>query len=161
MVNTNKLVGTFSIGRNLALNLQQDVVEAALAMGISGFVVIYSSGGMQLCSMAVGPEEARWAKPLNAQVALAKIETVLIRRQSISVWRAMIEKLNLRPEYYAGAVKTLFRGGLAIFADKECKEFIGAIAFSGGEEWQDHNICRDAILFRRLFTDAEQLKKEG
>lgn len=138
-----------TIGTDLALKLQEEAVKAADGLGISGFVVVYSRTGMQECSRAVGLN----AKPLNMQIALAKIETVLIRRESTGVWQRKISEKGTRPENYAGAVKTLFGGGLAIFADEECKEFVGAIAFSGGEEWQDIKICWMAINKVGLYTD--------
>lgn len=123
-----RLVTFRTIGTDLALQMQEAAVAAA--MNVSGFVVVFSRTGMQECSRAVG----RYAKPLNVRVALAKIETVLVRRQSTSVWRRMVEEERIRPEDYAGAIETLFCGGLAIFADDKCREFVGAIAFSGGEE---------------------------
>lgn len=127
--------------RTIGIDLAREMLDIAVAavgtdMNVSGFAVIYSSTGMQLCSQAVGPN----AKPMNAQIALAKIETVLNRRESSGILQEKIKAKGTRPENYAGAVKTLFGGGLAIFADKECTEFVGAIAFSGGEEWQDMNL---------------------
>lgn len=138
-----------TIGTDLALKLQEEAVKAANGLGVSGFIVVYSRTGMQECSRAVGPN----AKPLGVQIALAKIDTVLIRRESTGVWQRKIAKEGTRPENYAGAVKTLFGGGLAIFADEERKEFVGAIAFSGGEEWQDIEICWTAIHRVGLYTD--------
>lgn len=144
-----------TIGTELALKLQDEAVKAANGLEVSGFIVVYSRTGMQECSRAVGPD----AKPLNVQIALAKIDTVLIRRESTYVWQRKIAKKGTRPENYAGAVKTLFGGGLAIFADKELKEFVGAIAFSGGEEWQDVGICWMAINNVGLYTDEPTLNR--
>jgi len=133
----------------LADELRLYAKKAATKAGISGFVIVFSSTGMQLCSSAVGPV----LKPMSVQIAHAKIETVLARQQSVSVWLKKIEKTGTRPENYAGAIKTLFGGGLAIFADEAHTEFVGAIAFSGGEEWEDQEICQEAISATGLFTD--------
>ena len=145
-----------TIGTEMAVKLGLEAVKAAGQMGVSGFVLVYSRTGMQECSYAVGLE----AKPLNVQIALAKIETVLSFRQSTGVRARYIEKKNIYPENYAGAVKTMFGGGLAIFADPELKEFVGAIAFSGGEEWQDIQICCVAIHKAGLYTDEPRTDDE-
>lgn len=139
-----------TIGIDLALDMLNVAVAAAETdMNVSGFVIIYSSTGMQLCSQVVGPD----AKQMAVRIALAKIETVLNRRESTGIWNEKIMAKHTRPENYAGAVKTLFGGGLAIFADEAHTEFVGAIAFSGGEEWQDINICQSAIESVGLYTD--------
>lgn len=138
-----------TIGEKAATDLRSKAVGTASFLEVSGFLVVFDRMGMQLCSCAVGPK----AKPLFVQIAIAKAETVLLRQQSTYVWNQMILAKNIRVENYAGAAKTLFGGGLAIFADEECTDFVGVIAFSGGEEWQDRKICRVAIWNCGLYTD--------
>ncbi len=41
----------------------------------------------------------------------------------------------------------------AIFADKDRKEFVGAVAYSGGLDDQGERMCADATEMAGLFTD--------
>jgi uncharacterized protein GlcG (DUF336 family) len=144
-----ELVTLRTIGIKVAKEMIAEVARVATGMKVSGYTVVYSLTGMQEGSMAVGPG----AKPLNVRIAMAKVETVFNLRQSTGVKARYIEKENIYPENYAEAIKTLFGGGLAIFADKDLKEFVGAIAFSGGKQEEDIVICQAAIQKVGLFTD--------
>lgn len=138
-----------SIGVEGAVALREFALEAAQEMGVSGFIVVYSRTGMQETSQALGS-----ASPLSVEVANAKAKTVLAVRRSTSVQRDRMKEKDQSREDFGEQLGSLFGGGIAIFVDKEKTQFVGAIAFSGGTEEQDEEICRQAVEKIGLFTDV-------
>lgn len=132
-----------------ALALRKSAIEMAQQMGVSGFLTVYSRTGMEETSQAMES-----ATPLNVKVAKDKIKTVLAFRRSSRVQRERMEEKDQLREDYGGQLGSLFGGGVAIFADEAQTEFIGAIAFSGGTQEEDEEICRRAVEVVGFFTDA-------
>lgn len=98
-----------------ALKIQKIVLRNARQ--ISGFIVIYGSNGMELCSQALGE-----GTPTNAKIAHDKIKTVLTQRRStLELKRRMMEQGYERDDY-AGTLGSLFAGGVAIFADEMSRD---------------------------------------
>jgi uncharacterized protein GlcG (DUF336 family) len=152
-------------GNSISPKLAQDMVDVAYRVAIderiSGFVVITNAGGMILAIQAVGNP----ITPNNLKVAIAKAETVFGRRQSTQVFKDLLKEKNVSGKDvqigdYAGAVKTRFGGGLAVFSDSGCADFVGVIAFSGGSEEQDRAVCQEAIRFFNLFTDDPPINNQ-
>lgn len=120
------------------------------AVGTSGFLTVFNIEGLELSSQAIGAT----VSPTNVEVARAKIKTVLAMRRSTRLQRErMVERGQVR-EDFGGKLGSLFGGGVAVFADKDLREFVGAMAFSGGTQEEDEEICRRAIKESGLFTDV-------
>lgn len=87
------------------------------------------------------------------KVANSKLKTVYAFHQSTSITQANMQRDHESPADYGGAVGSTFAGGVAIFADEEHTQFVGAIVFSGGPQKQDEAICRKAVEQMGLYTD--------
>lgn len=148
------LVEIKTIGAEKALELRDLGIETAREMGISGFLTVHNFMGMQECAQVVGGK----AIPQNVAVALDKIKSVIATRRSTSVQRERMKANNYPREDFANQLGSLFSGGVAIFADEELKEFVGAMAFSGGLPEQDEELCRRVVEKAGLYTDLP--KKE-
>lgn len=142
-------------------NLLWDVFGSRVrGSGLSGFGVLMGREGLILRAQAFGA-----CKKSYQDVAFMKVETVWARGRS--TWEEFLYELNnvLYRDNFGGLVKTLFAGGVAIYADSECTELVGALAFSGGPQWLDHETCRRSVLDvarnkdlgAELFTDAREL----
>lgn len=90
------------------------------------------------------------------KVASSKLKTVYAFHQSTSITQANMQRDHESPADYGNAVGSTFAGGVAIFADEEHTQFIGAIAFSGGPQKQDEEICRQAIKQVGFYTDLPE-----
>ena len=137
-----------SINVEGAVILRESALKKATLFELNGFLVVYSRTGMQETSQAIGA-----ASPLNVKIAEAKIKTVLAVRRSSSIQRDRMKAKGQTRGDFGGQLGSLFGGGVAIFADKELSQFIGAVAFSGGTEEEDEFICRKAVEEAGLFTD--------
>lgn len=132
-------------------DLCRHAINAAEDLDVSGFVVVFDATLLQLASQAVGDGVSR----LNVVLAMAKAQTVLNMHRSTSRQRGRLQEMNLQPGAFAGQIRTTLWGGVAIFADKKCTEFVGAIAFSGGNQEQDEHICTAAVaLCANVFVDV-------
>ncbi|MDO8619606.1 MAG: heme-binding protein [Candidatus Daviesbacteria bacterium] len=136
-------------------------IATAELIEVSGFLVVYSRTGMQEVSQATGP----LARPAHVEIAQAKAASVLNMRKSnrkLAEW-LLGYRPGFRPEDFAGQIRSLLPGGVAIFdsEDARTRKFIGAVAFSGGEPEEDEHICVNGIFLSRLYSDitkAESLK---
>ncbi len=141
-----------SLNEDGAIRLRTEGLAIARGMGIPGFIAVYSRTGMEETTQVQGA-----ATPLNVEVARAKIKTVLAVRRSSRLQRErMIEKGQTR-EDFGGQLGSLFGGGIAIFSDEAKTDFIGAMAFSGGTQEQDEEICRRAVENTGLYTDVDPI----
>jgi len=139
-----------SINIEGAIALREAVIKIAQKMGISGFLTIFGRNGIEQTSQVIGASAMR----ISIEVARARIKTVLAVRRSTNLQRERMKEKNQSREDFAGQLGSLFGGGVAIFADVAHTEFIGAMAFGGGTEEQDEEICRKAIEKVGLYTDV-------
>lgn len=149
------LVEIKTIGVEKAIELRDLGIETAKGIGVSGFLAVFSRTGMQECSQAMDK-----ATPLNVQIALDKIKTVLAVRRSTSLQRKRMEESGQSRDDFAGQLGSLFDGGVAIFADEDHTQFVGAIGFSGGTPEQDEEICKKAVEKSGLYTDLPKNTRE-
>ena len=131
-----------------AIALREAALENARENGVEGFLIIFDARGLQLTSEGLG----RYNET-NIVIALAKAKTVLSIHRSTSVQRERMESKGQKREDFGDRIGSLFGGGVAVFADEAKIEFVGAMAFSGGTEEQDENICRTAVDSLGLYTD--------
>ena len=108
-------------------------------MGMERFLLASASGG--------------GVTPNNVDTVERKLDTVMNTRRSIHVQKAYMEREKIRPSNYGLSIRTLFDGGLAVFADPELTQFVGAIAASGGSGWEDARCCVAGLESVGLFTD--------
>ncbi len=140
-----------------AVALREAGLEIAKSMGVSGFLAVYSRTGMEECSQAIGPS----VTPTNVEVAKAKIKTVLAMRRSSRLQRERMEEKEQSREDFGDQIGSLFGGGVAVFADTELQEFVGAVAFSGGTQEEDEEIGRQAVEKSGFFTDVKPQTEAG
>ena len=131
-----------------AVALREAALEGARENSVGGFLIIFDAKGLQLTSEGLGGYDET-----NIAIALAKAKTVLSIHRSTSVQRERMESKGQKREDFGDQIGSLFGGGVAVFADEAKIEFVGAMAFSGGTEEQDENICRTAIDSLSLHTD--------
>ena len=126
-------------------------IVTAVELRVYGSILILSITGMQEYSQAFGAS----ARPAHVDIAGAKATTVLNMRRStrrLAEWLGA-ERVGARPEDFAGQIKSLLSGGVAIFADEAQSQFVGAAAFSGGSPEQDEYICLRGVYMAGLFSD--------
>lgn len=143
-----QLVSHWTLGVSIAIELGLGVAREALEKGISGYVVVYDRHGMPLYCQAVGDKYSQAV----VTVAHAKARTVLNWKVSTSKRRESMEANGRKREDYAGTVETLFSGGVALFHKKE---LIGAVAFSGGTQEEDEEVCLKAARKLNIDTDLD------
>jgi len=91
---------------------------------------------------------------LNNELAMRnKLETVLYTQRSTHIQRAYMQEKGINPANYGEAIKTLFSGGLVVYADPNCTQIVGAIAASGGSGSEDAWCCFQAVYNVGLYTD--------
>ena len=110
--------------------------------------MVFDARGLQLTSQGIGEYQR-----LNVEIATAKAKTVLAINRSTRVQRERMQSKFQNREDFGGQLGSLFGGGVAIFADEAKTEFVGTMAFSGGTEEQDEEICAIAITSLGLYTD--------
>lgn len=108
-------------------------------MGIEGFMLASATGG--------------GVTPNNDLAMRNKLETVIATRRSIHKQIRHMEKKGINPANYGEAIKTLFIGGLAVYADEGLTQFVGAIAASGGTSKQDVEIAFAGVDNLSYHTD--------
>ncbi|MDP3900964.1 MAG: heme-binding protein [bacterium] len=148
---TVQLDSVRTIGFKAAGSLGSCALKMAESMEVSGVVCVYGMTGMPFMHWAYG----EGARPMHVEIAKAKARTVLNVRRSTSKQRERMEQGGQSQDHFAGQVLTTLGGGVAVFADEECREFVGAMAFSGGTQEQDEYVCAQAIAHLGLFTDVE------
>lgn len=131
-----------------AVALREAALKSARENSVGGFLIIFDAKGLQLTSEGLGGYDET-----NIAIALAKAKTVLSLHRSTSVQRERMESKGQKREDFGGRIGSLFGGGVAVFAAETKLEFVGAMAFSGGTEEQDENICRTAVKSLGLYTD--------
>ncbi len=134
-----------------AAMLREAALTHASVINVNGFVVIYDGFGLQLNSEVFGS-----ATKQNVSLAEAKAKTVLATQRSSSVQRDRMKERGQTVDDFGGTLGSLFGGGVAIFADREKSKFVGAVAFSGGTQEEDEEICRRAVEEVGLFTDLPE-----
>jgi uncharacterized protein GlcG (DUF336 family) len=115
---------------------------------LSCFVVVVSRTGMQERSAAIGDG----ATPMNVEIALDKIKTVLAVRRSTTLQREWMSQKRQNRDDFAGQIGSLFSGGVAILLNGE---FAGAMACSsvGSTPQMDDKVCLRSILAAGFETD--------
>ena len=139
-----------SINEDGAIRLRDEGLAVAREMGVPGFLAVYSRTGMEETTQVQGA-----ATLLNVEVARAKIKTVLAVRRSSRLQRERMAEKGQTREDFGGQLGSLFGGGIALFADEARTQFIGAMAFSGGTQEEDEEICRRAVERIGLYTDVD------
>ena len=142
-----------------AKNILTASLIAAQELRVSGFLVVFSSTRMQEASQAIGAS----ARPAHVNIAGDKAVTVLNMRRStrrLAEWLVK-DRPGTRPEDYGGQIQSLLAGGVAIFADMELTQFVGAAAFSGGSPDQDEYICLRGVLGSGLYSDIPLIESEA
>lgn len=142
------LIERRTISPEAATFLREAGLQKARELGVSGFLMVFDALGLQLTSQGVGEH-----KHLSVEIATAKAKTVLAVHRSTSVQRERMQSTSQNREDFGGQLGSLFGGGVVIFADEAKTEFVGAMAFSGGTEKQDEEICATAITSLGLYTD--------
>lgn len=125
-----------------AVQIREHAIELANRRSLSGFLTIYTANNMELTSQLVG--DPRKVKPVHADTARSKIQTVVNHGLSTSLRRARIYEKGQNRDDFSG-LGSLFGGGVAILNPDIRQELIGAIAFSGGTEQEDEDLCRAAL----------------
>lgn len=144
----NILIERRTITPEAAIFLRDVGLEKARELGVSGFLMVFDAQGVQLTSQGVGGHTH-----LSVEIATAKAKTVLAISRSTRVQRERMQSKSQNREDFGGQLGSLFGGGVAIFANEAKTEFVGAMAFSGGTEEQDEEICAIAITSLGLYTD--------
>lgn len=131
----NRMV-QFALAKAVELKLSKIAIGV---MGIEGFMLASVTGG------GVTP---------NNDIALRnKLETVIATRRSIHKQISHMKEKKIDPANYGDAIKTLFIGGLAVYADVELTQFVGAIAASGGTSMQDVLVAVNGVDNMSYYTD--------
>lgn len=149
------LVEHKSLGVEAAIKLRDKFLEDIpnhFVGEATGFVVVTSRDGTLLCAQAVGDN----VKQYHIDMALSKAQTVNAVKRSSSVQRERMAESGATNEDYGNRLGSLLNGGLAVFADEDCKIFLGALAFSGGGQGQDEKSCRQAIVESNFYTDTKE-----
>lgn len=108
-------------------------------VGIEGFLLASATGG------GVTP---------NNDIALRnKLATVVATRRSIHKQISHMKEKGIDPANYGDAIKTLFIGGLAVYADPELTKFVGAIAASGSTSMVDSLVAFAGVDNLGYYTD--------
>lgn len=143
MINERKVLG-HEAGR-----LMRDRgLEAALELRVSGgIIVIVDREGLLLTAESYGT-----ARPPHKKVAEAKVKTVLNYRMSSRGFGEKMVELGLTEAQLAKQVGSTAGGGVPVFADPEFKDFIGAVAFSGGTTVQDEAVSVLAVERAGFYT---------
>lgn len=144
----NILIERRTITPEAAILLRERGLDKAREIGVSGFLMVFDAQGVQLTSQGVGEHTH-----LSVEIATAKAKTVLAMNRSTRVQRERMKSKSQNREDFGGQIGSLFGGGVAIFADEAKTGFVGAMAFSGGTEEQDEEICAIAITSLGLYTD--------
>lgn len=151
---TKALKTTRSLTGDAAYSLLAVAPEVADRAGLSGVYAVADGNGMLLGLLAIGEKPT----PTNVAVVLDKIKTVVATHRSSRLQAERMKKNNQSPSDFGGALGSLFGGGVALFADKEKTEFVGAHAFSGGTPFEDEDFCLDAIRSSdlTLYSDVDK-----
>lgn len=124
--------------------------KAVLDRGLSGCIRVTDSTGFNLVLLATGEEP----NIRHSNVGNSQIRTVIGVRRSTRVIKEEMQDRRLRPADFGPSVVGLTIGGVAIFADPELREFIGAVSFvSGTNDWVNEAICVEAVTQIGLYTD--------
>lgn len=142
-----------SVGK--AVEMRDSIL--ALSAGLTGVVAIADNKGMLLSLQVTGDG----LRDMNVSLVLGKLKTVVAAQRSSRLQREKMEAAHIELANYAGELGNLFGGGVAAFADTERREFVGAVAYSGGPEDQDERICVHAIEMAGLFTDIPVKEEEA
>ncbi len=139
---------------NLSVGKAVEMRDNALMfnVGLTGFIAIADRKGMLLSAQVTGDG----LSDMNVPLAFAKLRIVIAARRSSRLQIEKMTKAGINLANYAD-----LGGGVAIFADKDRREFVGAVAFSGGSEEQDEQICVNAIETSGLFTDIPPKTEEA
>src|ERR1035437_2796325 len=148
-----KEVRTLSIDG--AIGLREIGMQISQVKGVPGFLAVYDASGMEQTTQVIGS-----ATTLNVEIARAKIQTVLAVHRSSRLQRERMIENGQTSADFGGQLGSLFGGGIAIFADEAKTEFVGAMAFSGGTQEQDEEICRKTVEEIGLYTDVTQIPTE-
>lgn len=119
---------------------------------VSGLAIVFGSDGMLLAAQAAGSR----GTPTDVAVAMSEIRTVLSTGNSTRRQRQIMEEEGSQRGDYADRIGSLLGGGVPIYdkpASEEEREFVGAVAFSGGTPEQNEQICVEAVLAAGLYTD--------
>lgn len=143
-----KVVEMQSVSPEAALTMVTHGIKKAMELGCKkGHIVIYGREQFPLASASLGPVTRS-----NTLVANAKARTVLNSTRDTHHQAEYMRHEEIDPNDYAGGIETKFGGGLTIFADDDCQVWVGSVAFSGGSEDEDIEVCRAAAQGANLFT---------
>jgi uncharacterized protein GlcG (DUF336 family) len=118
----------------------------------SGYAAVFSRTGMLEAALAVGS-----GTPRDRVVAESMIKTVLLMRVSTSLVRDILWGRLLTQVDFGGQLGSILSGGVAIFYKGE---FVGAVAFFGGTDCPNEDICVKAVIAVGLETDIKPKPSE-
>ena len=150
------LVSELKLSVGKAVEIRDTVL--AFSAGLKGVVAIADRTGMPLCLQVTDGDGLIGA---TFPSVLGKLKKVVDAHKSNRVQRETMAARGIRPLSSTGELLTDLDDGVAVFADKERQEFVGAVAYSGGLDDQGERMCIDAIEMAGLFTDIPPKVEEA
>lgn len=148
------LISELNLSVGKAVEIRDTVLS--LTAGLIGVVAIADRKGMLLSLQVTGDG----LRDMNVPLVLGKLKTVVASQRSTRLQRERMLEAGIDLANYGGELGNLFGGGVAAFNDKDRTEFVGAVAYSGGPEDQDEQVCVEAIEMAGLFTDIPKKVEE-
>lgn len=126
-------------------------------IGVRGVMVVVSREGLTV-GYDVNHGLDNEARPFHEKMARKKVEAVQAMNMSTRKIEEWMGKNHRRPEHFAELIPTTLGGGVVIFADRDLKKPVGAVAFSGGEPEEDEIICIDGIWHAHFYSDISLIE---